>query len=65
MTYNEIRANLCLRYCALKPSDIDDMSWDLIEDLWNEGKPSKGIPVTSVEDARRIIREWRSYTHGL
>jgi hypothetical protein len=40
---------------------IDDMSFEQIDSALRRGKPTKGIPIHSAEEARDIAVNWRKY----
>ncbi len=58
MSYERIRAALCEQY-GWTFAVVDEMSLEQIESACAGGKQSRGMPVNSVEDVKRLARNWR------
>jgi hypothetical protein len=60
MTYEEVRARLAEDF-GWTFDVIDDMSFEQIRSAITRGEPDRGIPVSSVEEAREVAANWRTY----
>ncbi len=60
MRYEQLRAELAEHY-GWTFAAIDDMTFDQIVSAWTGGKPSKGIPVRSKDEAAAVTRNWRRH----
>lgn len=54
-----------MKYGGWLPHHVDDMSWEVIESMWIEGKRQEGIEINSSDEVFQIRREWRKYVQGL
>lgn len=45
----------------ISPIEVDEWSFEQIDSVLRGGKPAKGIPFETIEQAREINRNWRKY----
>lgn len=60
MTYEEVRARLAEDF-GWTFDQIDDMSFEQIASALSRGEQSKGIAISSAEEALEITENWREY----